>query len=388
MLVKWLWGYRKLVCHQQHGERLLNILLREGISYFDLKREENGDLSFLILEKEYKILMSILDKRAVKVYSVYGRGLPFLLKTRRNRAGILVGLILYFVLIFASSFFIWDVRVTSGTETPHNEIIEMLRLQGCYEGAFIPSIDFEKLCIDFVDENRDFSWMSVNVRGTVAYVEIREKELYDEPSDTPRNLIASHDGIIEDYSVYEGKSAVKVGNVVKKGDLLVSGVVEDKEGETRLCRGRGRVVARVEATLTVTVPYKYQQLCRNGKSYEERRLKFFNIFIDLPSTSPPDKSNCCERVERSALVLFERIELPLSIESRIFYECITETESYTESEAKQVAQRLMREKFAKELPGAEIISIATQETEGESEYTLSCSIKCRMDITQPSEIIT
>ena len=72
--------------------------------------------------------------------------------------------------------------MVSTTDTPHNVIIKNLEALGCYEGAFVPSIDFENLCIDYVDKYTDFSWVSVNLKGTVAYVEIQEKKLYGKVS--------------------------------------------------------------------------------------------------------------------------------------------------------------------------------------------------------------
>ncbi len=386
--VKWLWGYRKVGCEKCHSVRLLNIMMREDISYFGLTGEDSGDISFFLLEKDYKILMSILDKNALKVYSVYGRGLPFICKAHRNRIGIPVGLGIFFTLIFMSSLFVWDIKVVSSTDTPHNVIIANLETLGCYEGAFIPAIDFEDLCIDYVDKYTDFSWVSVNVRGTVAYVEIREKDLYSEDAHTPRNLIASYGGIIEDYSVYEGKSRVQPGNVVKRGDLLISGIVENKEGAARLCRARGEVMATVDTTLEVTVPYNYKKQVYTGRSYESQQIKFFNMTFPFLSDNQPEDITCTHMSEINSAVLFERIELPLSIEKEVFREYTVRDLVYTSEEARNLAKRLMKEKFDTELTGAELITVKTSEEENDKGYTLTCEVKCRLDITKPAEIQT
>ena len=386
--VKWLWGYRKLKCERLHSVRLLNIMMRHSIDHFGLERTKEGEISFLLLEKEYKILMSILDKTDVKVYSVYCRGVPFIIKSHRNRAGLVFGFAIYLTIIFLSSLFIWDIKVVSTTDTPHNVIIKNLEALGCYEGAFVPSIDFEDLCIDYVDKYTDFSWVSVNLKGTVAYVEIQEKKLHGEESDTPRNLIASYGGIIEDYSVYEGKSQVKTGNVVKRGDLLVSGIVDNKDGDFSLCRAKGEVMATVDATLTVEVPFNYQKQIYTGRRFEERRIRFFNLTFPYFSDEAPKDITCTSLSEIDSAVLFEEIELPLSIEKNVYREYTVKDFVYSEEEAKSAAQALMKRKISKELPDAELISTQTKEKITESSYILTLDIKCRMDITTPADIET
>ncbi len=386
--VKWLWGYRLLSCPKQDSVRLINLMMQQGIGYFGLSREPEGEIRFFLVEKEYKILLPILDKNDIKVYSVYSRGLPFIIKANRHRSGLAVGMAVYLAIIFSSSLFVWDVRVLSDTHIPHNVIIAYLKELGCYEGAFLPSIDFEDLCIDYLDRYTDFSWVSVNVKGTVAYVEIREKLLNEEESDTPRNLIASHGGVIEDYSVYEGRSQVKQGNVVKQGDLLISGVVDNKDGGFRLCRAKGEVMATVDTSLTVEVPLRYQRQEYTGRRYEERRIRFFALSIPFFSDKIPEGISCTTLIESRSVVLLERIELPLAVEKRVLREYTVTEHSYTLAQAKACADAMMKRKLSYELPTAELISSQTVEQVTESSYILTLNLKCRMDITKPAQIET
>ena len=141
-MVKWLYGYRRIGCGTAQATELLNLLMSHALGHWGLTRQDNGDITLCMLEKEYKILCAILDKKGIKVYSVYGRGLPFVISAHRNRVGLLVGLMLYFIIIFMSSLFVWDIRVVDDTRIPHNVIISNLEKLGCYEGTFVPAVDF------------------------------------------------------------------------------------------------------------------------------------------------------------------------------------------------------------------------------------------------------
>lgn len=385
---KWLCGYRKLCCQRCHGVRLLNLMLSHRIDYFGLDRDKNGDMTFFIMEKEYKILMSILDKNHIKVYSVYGRGLPFVIKNHKNRAGLLAGLMIYIFLVYFSTRFIWDIRVTSDTVTPHNEILSGLAELGCYEGSYVSALDFDRLCIDFLAKHKEFSWMSVNVKGTVAYVEVQEKDIFCPDSTDARNLIAGYGGIIESVSVYEGEACVVPGNVVKPGDLLISGITEDFFGRTHICRARGEIVASVDTVIEVMCPYSHTERVYTGKSYQSKTLRFFNFKIPYSTAKPPKGSKCIQINEENGAVLFDRIELPLSIEKTVFKEYKEKTVHYSKKEAELIAEGLLRQRIDTELSSPVILATETKGKHSKEGYTLTCKIKCKMDITIPSEILT
>lgn len=386
MSVKWLFGYRKLRCDKTGGVRILNIMMRNNIEYWGLKRGEEDEYEFFLIEKDYKKLSSLLDKYQMKVYSVKGRGLPFTCKAHKNRIGLLVGMVLFAIILLLSTLFVWDIKVVSETDISHNEILANLKTLGCYEGSFAPNIDFEDLCIDYINKYKDCSWISVNLKGTVAYVEIQDKRIYDELNQTPRNLVASHGGIIEDYAVYSGKSNVKSGNVVKKGDLLVSGIVDSKHGAVRLCRADAKVNAIVEETLDIEVFYNYKKQVYTGKKYESNSLRFFNFVIPLNRVDTNEKSNYTHSYENVGAVIFDDIELPLSIEKEVFCEYKLQEFTYTQMQAEELALMRLGKLIDEEFPNAEILNITTKGEHSEDRYLLECKIKCRLDIAAPVDI--
>ena len=83
----------------------------------------------------------------------------------------------------------------------------------------------------------EIGWLSVNIIGSHANVEVKEKiekpELEDNPS--PCNIKASADGVITKITAGEGMSQVKKGSGVAKGDLLISGVSTHSAKHRALC---------------------------------------------------------------------------------------------------------------------------------------------------------
>ena len=62
-------------------------------------------------------------------------------------------------------------------------------------------------------DSPNIAWISVNVKGSVAYVEVREyKPGGAEESKEPANVIAATGGKITQVSVFRGRAAVKIGD--------------------------------------------------------------------------------------------------------------------------------------------------------------------------------
>ena len=59
---------------------------------------------------------------------------------------------------------------------------------------------------------------------------------------TYANIVADCDGVVEEVNVVEGQAAVFPGQLVRKGQVLISGVVDGKDGEFRYEYAEGEVM--------------------------------------------------------------------------------------------------------------------------------------------------
>ena len=88
-------------------------------------------------------------------------------------------------------------------------------------------------------------WMSVNIKGSKAVIEVRD--YVDEHEDTtykePSNIVADFDGTILSIETFNGDKAVKAGVAVKKGDLLISGVIENRDMSADYLDASGKITA-------------------------------------------------------------------------------------------------------------------------------------------------
>lgn len=311
---------------------------------------------------------------------------PFLARYKK-RWGIAAGAALFFALTVLSTRVIWCVDVSGNHEIGDEYIKSVLAKLGCRPGAFISDIDFDILHNRFLMESEGIGWISVNMNGTHANVEVRETKpgvpSHGDGGEDYCNLAASEDGQIERVAAIEGKPQVKIFDTVQKGQLLVSGILSRDEGGIRLESASGSVFAKVRRDFEVRVPLDGTEKAYTGRKSEKKTLTFFSFDVNLFTNSgiPYELYDTIETKEN--VYLFDAVELPICVR-RIRYEEYAQKEAHiSEDEARSAALKLYREKLCETLGSAELLSKTTESSFDGSTYTIKCSIYCLADIAAP-----
>jgi similar to stage IV sporulation protein len=97
----------------------------------------------------------------------------------------------------------------------------------------------------------------------------------------PSNLVAACDGQIVSVTAYGGKSEVRAGQTVRKGDVLVSGVIDSEALGYRLVRARGEVIANVTKRFLASAPLETVEKVTTGNVKTEKTIKIFSKKAEL-----------------------------------------------------------------------------------------------------------
>ncbi len=369
-----------------------NLLLRYRIPYRGLRKEDDGAV-FIMRSSDHRRYRELLD--SVGAVSVCEKGLPRLVRLYRKRIGLPLGAVLFCIMLFFSSRFIWDMDISGNSELTDDEITELLLSQGCGIGAYVPGLDLYSVCCRCMLECDRIAWISVNLEGTVAHVEIMEREPKPTGPDTcPSNIVAACDGVICYYNVYSGTCAVEVGQQVKKGDLLISGISGEESEDTSFVHSDAAVYAYTVHTLSVKVPYEYEERrpCGDPKIYRTANIFGKSIKLYLNSGNLP---GVCDTINyekisleksRYRLVIFGDTKLPVVIDET----SVRDTETYTvrlgDEEALKKAKEQLGELAAEELGRADVLSrseVAEIYGEGGGKYLVySVEYRCMEDIAK------
>ncbi len=382
-------GTRKLVCTKDDFPSLGGIMTKNRIKYRSLC-EKDGEVSFEITELEYKKLSKLVDTNIIKLKR--RSGFPYFLYRYRRRYGLIAGALIFVILTKMSTSYIWDVSVDGNESVSDSEVVNTLEKLGLSVGSHIPDIDFYDICHQFILENDNVAWISVNMEGTAARVKIIERDKKGENGDngTPSNIVAKLDGIIVRTETVSGEICVKAGDPVSEGQLLISGVVEIGQGidtgRFMLTRSKGSVYAMTKRVFSVQVPLSGVKTVVTDKILAKKTLIFFGKSIKLKENSSIFGKECDIIKENRRVVLFEgvgdpwQIPLPVTVVSE--YAVITEEMEYshTEEEALSIAEKEMSLLYSSEVADAELMSKNVETVIEDGILTLTWEVECIEDI--------
>ncbi len=318
-------------------EQFINQLHRRRIPIRAPHRTEDGTLLFTMPCRAFKRLREPAFKTGTRIRILKKRGLFMAVRPFRKRWGLVAGLALFLGLVFYSAGFIWQVEVVGCEETSATQVLADLKEMGLRIGCR-RSIDVGPIENRYLKGNAKLSWMSINIRGTTAYVEVREKGIRPEVVDltVPSNIYAARDGVILSIMDYGGTRQVQVGEAVAAGDLLVSGDWTDKYGVRHFTRSIATIKAETLHETTVSIAFTEKIRQKTGKKRNYFMISLGKLKFPLYFTQKISYNEYDTMVEDYPLKL-GAFAFPIRFHrTRIEEVQITEV-NRTEAEAEEVA---------------------------------------------------
>ena len=383
-----LLGYCTLSMPREFCEVFLNLCHRYGFSYYDIKIDDENKKVFVNVPlHERKNILTACRVRKIKVKIEGNYGAPVWLGSLKNRWGIAIGVILSVSLFVLAQNVIWRVDVIGNERLDTARVISSLAENGLSVGAWIPSINADSVEQRVMIRNDDISWMSVNIIGTVARVEIRESidTEYSEKNTRPANLVSNFDAQIVGTEIYTGFRCVKDGDFVRRGEILASGIYESTKAPIRYTRASGVVWGKVSHTVMVEIPLVQARKVPTGEKIVKKTLNFFGKSIKL-FVNYRNLPISCDIINYVYIFNpFSLGELPISISVDEYYPYEMRDIEISEEEAIELAYGLLATKIVEELPDAQVLKKSIQGEIVDGKYVLTCHLTAICNIARQVE---
>ena len=374
-----------------HRTAAMNLCMQMGLQYANFVWREDGSVQFSCTLVSARRFLTACHRRDIEAEIVTYRGLPRLLKRMTERAGLLVGLVLAVALIVASRLFVWDVQVSGNATLTESEVVEELRKCGFGVGNYLPALEVREIENRVLMASERIGWLSINVEGTVARVQIIEHiegesgEGEASHGKRPANLVATCDGQIEYLELYRGNALVTTGQAVKAGELLVSGLYDSTTGSIRYTRAAGCVMARTEHIIKVEIPFSYEEKVYEEAFLGEIELHFFNFSQKIFKNSRNPDVLCDIIKYNSDLGRLGRNRLPISLSHTEVRPYRLEEKTRTAEEALELCYEELEEKLAALSGDVQLLQKEIVTEVGESSVTLVCTVTCIQNIAAVQE---
>ncbi|MDP4120501.1 MAG: sporulation protein YqfD [Bacillota bacterium] len=335
-LIRWLKGYVLFKAYGKFPERFINLTIREGIPLWNVVGGK-CELSATCSLNDYMHIRPIARKACVRLKNYEKHGLPFVIKKHRRRKGILLGIMCFFIIIKILSMHVWTVEINGIDQLSETTVRQSLAQMGLYEGASIKSINVPRIERDITLKLPEISWVSVNIIGSSAKININERVIHQDiiPAEKPCNVKATFDGQITAMQVLTGKSTVAIGDAVVKGQLLISGVVEDNVGNLSVKHADGKIFAKTTRSTTIVVPLKQTLTLPTGKSIARKRADILLFHFPIDCAYVPFSK--CYAQDNESCVNISGNRLPISVLTENSYEYTNQDVIYNKNQATKVA---------------------------------------------------
>lgn len=228
-LVNWIRGVLTVRIGGVAPERFINLCSNKKIFIWNIRSIEN-EIQFQIIAKKYKSLKPIAKKTGIVPQIIKKSGLPFLRHKYRKRYGFFAGAFICALLIYILSLFIWDISILGGTKYTPEAMLNFLKENQVYAGIRKKKVNCQEIEEAMRLAYKDIGWVSAEIRGTRLIIKITETNMPApaQKAIAPSHMVATKDAIVKSIITRSGTPLVKEGTVVKKGDILVSGILAVK----------------------------------------------------------------------------------------------------------------------------------------------------------------
>jgi len=288
----WLKGYVHASIPKNNAERFINILANHNIKAYRF-RAVGERCCFKIDKSAYKLLLPIARKTCVYPRLHKKCGGYYIYRRLLQHTGLYLGILIFGILLYILSLFLWDIEFSGNRIHTEEQLLRFVNECGIGFGCRSDRIDCAGLEAEFRKQYSDISWVSVEVRGSRMMIRIKEAAFTEQKTEKiegDSHIIANQNGIVTELIVRTGTPMVKVGDSVKKGDVLIAGVVNtvNENGElikSSLVYADGEVSLKSDIQYIDKVPMNFVMKEMTGEEKNGYALSIFNkkIFSYIPS---------------------------------------------------------------------------------------------------------
>lgn len=348
-LINLLRGYVEILVTGAFPERLLNLCAQNRLQFWKLCWLDETSFTFRVALQDRKRLDELAQRSMCELSERKRRGAAVVAAGMRRRWGFLLGLGLCLLAVSYLSRFVLVVEVTGNETVSTAVILSQLQRVGVRPGAYGPGVREREAANAALMGLPELSYMAINIYGTRAEVVVREAEKTPEllREDVPCDVVAAADGIIEEIHADTGRAVFADGDIVRKGEVLISGEIDLKEPEGGtvdlgylVVHAAGTVTARTWRTLEESVPLTAGVKEYTGAEHKQYGLRLLWFDVDFFENSSILGGRYDKIAQTRKLTLFDRT-MPAALTTVTYREYTVREEPIDQDEAAARLERVL-----------------------------------------------
>ncbi|WP_411553266.1 sporulation protein YqfD [Paenibacillus lautus] len=275
-------GYLKLAVRGEHVEAFINSLAEAGTPVWDVTPTGAHSAEFKLLLKDFKGLRPLLKRTGCRTRIQERFGYPFQARRLLKRKAFVIGVVAFFMILLTLSSMVWNVEVEGNETIASEDVLDAAKQEGIYPFQWIFKLQsMDKLSGNMTARLQGTSWVGVERNGTRIRIQIVEAAVPEKPPlQSPRHLISTQDAVITHMYAEKGVPKVGINSRVKKGDILISGVLGDEENSERVV-AKGEVRGLVWHEYDIEIPLVKTHKVYTGEGKKRSYIVFGDRAVQL-----------------------------------------------------------------------------------------------------------
>ena len=278
--------------------------------------EYMGDLTvrFLCERGDMQLIKEICQKRGDKICILKETGVIPIFEQLLGRPVLLSGAVFFMALSLFLPSRVLFFQVEGNERIPSNQILEAAERCGIRFGISRRSVRSEKMKNALLSSVPELKWAGINTSGCTAVISVRERQEEKEQGEAlmVSKIIAARDGYVTSCTVTKGNSLCSPGQIVKKGQVLISGYT-DCGICIQLTQAEGEVFAETNRQLRVLSPLEYTKRVLPGPKRRRYSLIIGKKRINFWKGSGISDTSCGRMYEEYYFALPGGFQLPVCV---------------------------------------------------------------------------
>ncbi len=300
-IVSLIRGFVRLRVRGKQMERLLNRLVDERIMIWNISRL-NDEMELDIHLSDFYRLRSFLKETGCRIRVIGRFGAPFWLHRLERRKFWVAGFFLFVLGLYMLSSLVWSVQIIGNERVSTQTVRHIAAEQGIRPWAWkFRLANLDALSSRLMQRIPEAAWIGVSVQGTRVTIEIVENTVPEERQlMNPRHLVSTSDAVVTEIITEQGKPMVRRNMRVKKGDILISGIIGNDRFQ-QIVVAQGEVKGLVWYEYEIQVPLKQSRKVYTGDEQHRFYLVFGNRALQITGYGQEPYAQEVRRQERQVI---------------------------------------------------------------------------------------
>lgn len=266
-------------------ERFMNTMQKSGVPLLAVRRVNQRTLECECYSADLSHVREVVEEKGWRITKAEPAQLSAFFAALRARPGIPIGIGLALVMVLTLLQFVWRVEII-GAGAYQADIASYLAEEGFGPGTPRNSVNAAELERGLTRRYPDIAWFHVYVYNITLVVDVTPGvPMPDLPPAGPGDVVAVRGGVVDSVQVFAGTAQVKAGDIVQKGQVLISGTERGQDEQLTPVQARGVVTARCWRSHTVQMPLWDIESEETGRELTRRQIctPWFSVPADLES---------------------------------------------------------------------------------------------------------